>query len=89
LAFGVPVALVFTGMFLVGARRAWAALKTDCDLLGLLYFAALLESVIAGSIYGMTQLWVTLVLLPAGAAFAVRSAARPLPPAAALPSVPG
>jgi len=89
LAFGVPVALVFTGMFLVGARRAWASLKTDCDLLGLLYFAALLESAIAGSIYGMTQLWVTLVLLPAGAAFAVRSAARPLPPVAALPSVSG
>ena len=65
LAFGVPVALVFAGMIFVGAYRAWKTLKTDYDLLGLLFFQGLLDATIAGSIYGMTQLWVILAMLPA------------------------
>jgi len=84
LAFGVPVALAFAWMIFVGVRRAWVTLKTDCDLLGLLFFAGLLDATLAGSIYGMTQLWVMLAMLPAGAAFAVRPAARPLPPVPTL-----
>jgi hypothetical protein len=73
LAFGVPVALVFAGMIFVGIRRAWRTLKTDYDLLGLLFFQGLLDATLAGSLYGMTQLWVILAMLPAAAIVARRS----------------
>jgi hypothetical protein len=74
LAFGVPVALVFTGMIFVGIYRAWRTLKTEYDLLGLLFFSGLLDATLAGSIYGMIELWVILAMLPAAAA--ARAAAR-------------
>jgi hypothetical protein len=76
LAFGVPVALVFAGIFIVGTRRAWATLKTDCDLLGLLFIQGLLDATIAGSIYGMTLLWLISAMLPAAAVAARRSVRR-------------
>jgi O-antigen ligase len=78
LALGVPLALVFTGMIFVGINRAWKTLKTDYDLLGLLFFAGLLDATLAGAIWGMIQLWVILAMLPVAAAGrAVRNTARP------------
>jgi O-Antigen ligase len=85
LAFGVPVALVFAGMIFIGTRRAWRTLKNDYDLLGLLFFQGLIDATLAGSIYGMIQLWVTLAMLPASARRA-RAAARVEPQPAQLPS---
>jgi hypothetical protein len=64
LAFGVPVALVFAGIFVVGTVRAWKTLRTDFDLLGLLFFQGLLDATIAGSIFAMFQLWMMLAMLP-------------------------
>jgi O-antigen ligase len=72
LAFGVPIALVFAGMLLIGVGRAWSTLRTNYDLLGLLYIQGLLDATIAGSIYGMTQVWLVLAIIPA-AAVAARS----------------
>jgi O-antigen ligase len=83
LAFGVPVALVFAGMIIVGAGRAWKTLKTDYDLLGLLYIQGLLDATFAGSIYGMQQLWVLLAILPTAAILGARRRQRapmPAPP---------
>lgn len=76
LAFGVPVALVFAGMIFVGAYKAWKTLKTDYDLLGMLFFQGLLDAAVAGSLYGMTQLWVILAMLPVVAAVAARKPLR-------------
>jgi O-antigen ligase len=64
LAFGLPVALVFAGMIAVGMRRAWKTLRTGNDLLGLLFFQGLIDATLAGSIYGMIELWVLLAMLP-------------------------
>lgn len=84
LAFGVPVALVFTGMIFVGIGRAWKTLKTNnYDLLGLLFFQGLLDATFSGSLYGMLQLWVLLAMLPTAAILAVRSRSRPAPRAGA------
>jgi hypothetical protein len=88
LAFGVPVALVFAGMIFVGAYKAWKTLKTDYDLLGVLFFQGLLDAAVAGSIYGMTQLWVILAMLPA-AALVARKPLRQLRQADASPSPTG
>jgi O-antigen ligase len=85
LAFGVPIALVFTGLMFVGAYRAWKALKTDYDLLGLLFFQGLLDAAIAGSLYGMTLLWVILAMLPA-AAMVARNPMRKLQRVAVVPA---
>ena len=82
LAFGVPGALVFAGMFSIGAFRAWKTLTTNYDLLGLLFFQAVLDASIAGSIYGMTLLWVILTMLPTASALAARKR-LPMPPRAA------
>jgi hypothetical protein len=84
LAFGVPIALVFLGMISIGIVRAWKTLKTDWDLLGLLFFQGLLDAALAGSLYGMTQLWLTLAILPAAVVVARRphrqaSRAEPAP----------
>ncbi len=70
LAFGVPIALVFAGMILVGSYRAWKTLRTEYDLLGLLFFQGLVDATFAGSLYGMTQLWIMLAMLPTAAAIA-------------------
>ena len=79
LAFGVPIALVFLGMMSIGAFRAWKTLNTNFDLLGLLFFQGLLDAAIAGSLYGMTQLWVILAMLPAAAALVTRRRPQLLP----------
>lgn len=77
LAFGVPIALVFIGMISVGAFRAWKTLKTDWDLLGLLFFQGLLDAALAGSLYGMTQLWLILAMLPAAVLVARKPRRQP------------
>jgi hypothetical protein len=64
LAFGIPVALVFTGLIIVGAFRAWKTLGNDHDLLGLIFFQGLAAAAVSGSIYGSILLWVTLAMLP-------------------------
>ena len=89
LAFGIPVALVFTGMIFVGVGRAWKTLKTNnYDLLGLLFFQGLLDATFSGSLYGMLQLWVLLAMLPTAAILAVRTRkAPPFRAGEALPSL--
>jgi len=65
LAFGVPVAIVFTGMIAIATYRAWKSLKGDYDLLGLIYFQGLFAAVISSSIYGAILMWLPLAILPA------------------------
>ncbi len=88
LAFGIPIALVFSGLLICGAYRAWKALNSDFDLLGMLYFQALLGAVFSGAIYGAELLWVTLALLPA-AATSVRESRHRQPNANMALPVPG
>lgn len=64
LAFGLPIALLFTVLIAVAIRKAWNSLKTEYWLLALLFFQGLLDATLAGSLWGMTQLWVTLAMLP-------------------------
>lgn len=64
LALGLPLASVFVVLLLCGSWRAWRALASPSeDLLGLLYFQALVGAMFSGSMYGATMLWVTLALL--------------------------
>jgi O-antigen ligase len=78
LAFGVPIALLFAGIILAGIYRALKSIRTEYCLLGLLFFQGLLDAVLAGSLWGMSELWVILALLPAAAA-AQRNPSRRLP----------
>jgi O-antigen ligase len=87
LAFGIPVALVFLGLMLVGTYKAWRTLNSDYDLLGLIFFQGLLAAAVSGSIYGSMLLWVTLAMLPT-AASATRDSRRPLPRSDISPSLP-
>lgn len=80
LAFGVPMALVFTGLVLVATYRAWKTLRSDYDLLGLLFIQGLLDATVAGALYGAAALWVMLAILPP-AGSAVYKRVRHLPDA--------
>ncbi len=64
MALGLPIGVLFTGLVLFGAIRAWRDLRGNNYLLGLLYIQAILASAISGSLYGSTMLWVVLALFP-------------------------
>jgi hypothetical protein len=64
MAMGIPMAIIVLSMVLVAAKRAWALLKTDADLLGLLFFQALMSVSLSGALFGAYDLWFVLALLP-------------------------
>jgi hypothetical protein len=64
MALGIPLGLVFIGMALFGAVRAWRELKGDNYLLGLLYFQGILAAALAGALFAATLFWIVLAILP-------------------------
>lgn len=78
LAFGVPVALIFCGLIAFGTYKAWRTLKTDYDLLGLIFFQGLFAASISAAIFGSILMWVTLAILPARTDFVRGSSHQPL-----------
>lgn len=68
MAMGIPMAIVFTTLIGFAVVKAWRALGSNADLLGLLFFQALLTATVAGALFGAIDLWIILVLLPSGGA---------------------
>jgi hypothetical protein len=66
MAMGIPMAIVFTALMVVAAVRAWRTLRSDADLLGLLFYQAILAASVSGALFGAIDLWTILVLLPRG-----------------------
>ncbi len=64
MALGIPLGLVFIGMAVFGAFRAWKELKGDNYLLGLLYFQGMLAGTISGSLFAAALFWIVLAILP-------------------------
>jgi O-antigen ligase len=63
LALGIPGALFFFAVMLLGAIRAWRGLKGDYSLLGLLFFQGLFAASTSGAIFGAVMLWVPFAML--------------------------
>lgn len=64
LALGIPGLILFVCLVAIGGWRAWKTLRTQNDLLGLLYLQGLFAAATSGAIFGATLLWVILALLP-------------------------
>lgn len=86
LAFGVPVALVFSAMLVIGTYKAWRTLNSDYDLIGLIFFQGLFAAAISAAIYGSILLWVTMALLPAAARSTRNARSRSPSPELASPA---
>jgi hypothetical protein len=63
LAVGIPFAIVFFIIITKGIIEAWKSLQANYFLLPLLYFQALIGSMVSGALFGAPMLWVTLALL--------------------------
>ena len=68
LALGIPGAILFLCLIAIGARRAWKSLRTQNDLLGLLFIQGVFAAATSGAIFGASLLWVTLAILPKSSA---------------------
>ncbi len=77
MAVGIPMGIVFASLIWVAALRAWRTLRGDADLLGLLFFQAVLSAAVSGALFGAIDLWTILVLLPRrGTRTRIREAGR-------------
>ena len=62
MSLGLPMTFVLVLVLLRGLAASWSLLSTEYDLIGLLFVQGISTSILAGSMFGATVMWVSLTM---------------------------